>query len=685
MKRAVSSFSTPIAIAGIAYWACAVTGVREGIAAGAALAWFSLPGWVLARSSRNCAFGGLLPWCLAGLALTLGACTILGLLIGRFSPAGVFAIPVLLVALFSFVRNSSAKYCVRDHSQLPDRIGLAATALVGLALATPIWLRAGAPMEGGLSFQQFFNADFFKHVGIANSMALGSFPPTDLFGAGEPVHYYWLQHLIAGSLLAAVPQAFDPFRLVLAIGIWQTAAFGALLYLWARRLNAGPISCFLATSLALASLSMDGLAAFLLSGDWLTSMQQVNAEALDLTTALGWATYHPAASTLFRLTLYIPQHQLCALLFVAWALLVSSTQNCAASRWARLALVAVMPGTSMLLGLPCVAAAVLYATCRTLRSGLVNNSLPEVLGAVVAAAIPIATEMIVPGATVLGLANEFGNVREPSMVTRVGLLPFQWLTSIGVLLPAGLLGAFLCLRSSKASEHTWIPLAAFSTACVGYLASEILLSYSRLRIDVQLKLSFLMALSLVPLAAYAADAMRQKIHLVSAFTGSILILLGLPTLLHDLAWHRCQSQICKNDPNRSTTIPYSDWEALAWIRKNTDVAAVFQQSPQADFLAGGPDVWVPIFAARSVRASHRASNSSAKTLITEMQHLFDPEYPAAPSSFAEKYHIDYLYLSRYLEGRNFDSLRDRYGADPGLELVYRNNGADVWRYRKGSP
>jgi hypothetical protein len=258
------------------------------------------------------------------------------------------------------------------------------------------------------------------------------------------------------------------------------------------------------------------------------------------------------------------------------------------------------------------------------------------------------------------------------------MLPVHWLTSIGVLLPFGIAGAYLLARDTDERRGQWIPALAVVTACLGYVAAEVVLPFNRLRIDSELKLSFLMLLGLVPAAAHSASMVPPGRGIVVGIAAGVLIALGLPSLIHDTVWHSCRSKSCVEHAARSTTIPYADWNALQWIRHKTDVRAVFQQSPQPDFQAGGHDVWIPVFAGRAVRASRRASRFSQES-VREMARLFDPTDSTMPSRRASAHGIDYLYVSQFLDGRNFVALHARYSSDKGLKLAYAADGVEIWR------
>jgi hypothetical protein len=341
-----------------------------------------------------------------------------------------------------------------------------------------------------------------------------------------------------------------------------------------------------------------------------------------------------------------------------------------------------MPATSTLLGVPAIAAAILSQLTRTIRNRSLVDAAPETMAIPIALLLPVATEMVVPGSSALGLATT-GSGYDPALAWRLVLMPFHLFTSIGVLLPAGVAGAIMLARDSRGHNEHWIPGLTVAVACLGYIAAESLLPNNRLRLDAELKLSFLLAIGLVPAAAYVAADVTRQLPGTFAVVAAFLIALGLPSVVHDTIWHSCRGEGCTGDNTRATKIPNADWEALQWIRHSTDTRAVFQQSPQPDFLAGGYDVWIPVFAGRAIYASRRASNAPWDS-IREMRRLFEPSDTMLPSERASLHGIDYLYLSRHLEREKFDSLYSRYAADPGLELVHHNEGVGIWHVRKNA-
>src|SRR5690606_6252092 len=143
---------------------------------------------------------------------------------------------------------------------------------------------------------------------------------------------------------------------------------------------------------------------------------------------------------------------------------------------------------------------------------------------------------------------------------RLAMLPIQWLTSIGVMLPAGVLGMTMLARRNGLVHEKWLPLIATATACLGYVLSQALLEPSRLRIDAELKLSFLLAIGLVPAAAYAAAHLPRGVRRPLFIAAVPLAALGLPSVVHDTIWHSCQTPACVGEGGRSTTIPHADYE-----------------------------------------------------------------------------------------------------------------------------
>lgn len=650
-------------------------GLANSVGALVLLAWLGMPGVVYSLRSHRSATG-LAVGLASGWAASLVVAALLGSLIGHFHWSWVLGTPLFLSLLAFRVSATDAEDTSPTKPAGSDG-WLAASMLVGLAFAWPALSHVGVITETGVNFRPFFNADFFKHVGIAQGFLLGEFPPRDLFGHGGSVQYYWLQHVIPATLLALLPGQPDPFRVLGAIGGWQTVVLSTLLYLWARRFSGRGDVAFLVVLVATASLSLDGLASFLASGRWLEPANNFNMEPMDVTTSLFLTADRIHASTLYRLNLYIPQHQLCAIFIVAWFLALPDGYEMDSSRLMRAALIIAMPAASLLMGLPALGIITSGLALRWLQ----DRSLPkiELAGIAMAVVLPFLTGMISLDSSVVRLSTSPLPISTEPTWTRLLWLPVQLLTSFGVMLPLAAIGARVAWQAKGRSNPSYLaPVQGMWLGILGYAVSIVALPPTFLLIDTQLKLSFVLGIMLVPLGALAISSGWLEGKRSWRVALGVLFVLGLPSPIHDARWHSCETVECRTTAWKSTTIPTADWQALLWIREHTDRSAVFQQFPEPDFLAGGRDVWIPVVAGRQLYASRRGSHVSEAD-IAIAGRLFDPDVAGLKSGAARNLGIEYLYLSRTLQGPSFQPLVDRFSADPDMEPVFSNGDVSIWR------
>jgi hypothetical protein len=669
-----------------------------GFAAAASMAfmtvWLGAPGFaafgnkgMLTNPERTAAI------LLSGLALSLISITLAGCLFDHFSLYLAISVCPLLCILLYYLRTHKLSGSVNAHNRdwihhkeptTEETAFLWLSVLIVFALIALPLIGVGTATAGGATFRPYFNADFFKHAAITNSFLLGQLPPIDPFGATDRLHYYWLQHLFPATGLAAVNAHAQPMKILLAAGIIQTVLMTVVVFGLARRFSKHAGSAFIALTLGMASLSMDGMAAQLvhLFQPWLEVMRTINMEALDLTELYG-APYHISGSTLYRLQLYIPQHQLSATFFLAYLLLSQAYTPNPASRIVEKALLVALPASSILLGIPllAVAAAIVLLGCWRNRK---LPSLSILFTFLIALALPLATGMFEFGfANNIATSTHTGPNSSVTLLERLIWLPFQWLTTLGPLVVlAGIAWWWLRTYPGRTQESD-ILLAIIMVATMGYIAAEWLLPLGRLRIDIELKLSFLASIASIAGSAFFFAALRHSEYqkLIGRrylYALSPLFLFGLLSPTHDVIWHSCLHGGCVTAPRQAVTIPVQDLEAMEWARKNTPSTAIFQQFPEPGFLAGGRDVWVPVFAGRPVLASPRGTNTTPG-LLKQVRSLFEPAEGIDADRFAESLGIEYLYLSRALTPDSYDRNYLRFSSQPGLAKIFSNDDVSIWK------
>jgi hypothetical protein len=695
--NAKAGYSLAAIIAVLSY-STLIAGITATIAMVLATIWLGAPGFVIfghkktfSNPERSSAI------LLTGIALSLLGITLVGSLFDHFSFFLALSISPILCMLLGYFQAHGARSQEQTEDSLHSNhkgadIGeirlLWLSVLIVLALLYLPFIGVGAITEQGATFRPFFNADFFKHLAISNSFLAGHLPPIDPFGATGRLHYYWMQHLLPATALAAAPGLLEPGKVLLAAGIMQTVLMTMLLFGLARRFSGHALAAFVAVLLGIASLSMDGLAAQLLypTQPWLEVMQTINMEGLDF-SELYQIPYHVSGSTLYRLQLYIPQHQLCASFFLAYIFMEKEVrQTGAASSIAGSALLIALPATSILLGVPMLAVVAIMTLVHYLRSRT-RPPLSIFVALFIAFVLPISTGMLEFGFANNQMTGVSGVANSSGLPERLAWLPLQWLTTFGPLALLACIGWWWLQAAPERTDDADILSSMLFVSFLGYVAAEWLLQLGRLRVDAELKLSFIASIANIFGSAVFFAGMRQSEG--HRRTGRLLLfalfpffLLGMLSPIHDAVWHSCLKQACANGPGEATTIPASDLEAMDWARKNTRPDAVFQQRPEADFLAGGRDVWVPVFAGRAVLASRRGTNTTPG-LLNQTSSLFDPKGKAEVGKLARILGIDYLYLSRAIDPSNYDQDFLRFSRQSDLIKVYSNNGVSIWKVQKG--
>lgn len=684
------------AIIGILIIGTLVAGFAATISMAFMTLWLGAPGFAafgagsaLSHPARTAAV------LLSGLALSFISITLVGSLLDHFSLyLTILASPFLCIFLYYLRHKSKSRmntpnsHWAKPQAQTKEEIAfLWLSVFIILALISLPLIGVGMITEKGATFRPFFNADFFKHIAITNSFQIGHLPPVDPFGATGRLHYYWLQHLFPATGLVVFEPHVESINILLATGIIQTVLMTLVAFGLAMRFSNHAPSAFIAIIFGFASLSLDGWAAQLIYSDepWLTTIKSTNMEGLDLTRLYG-ASHHIAGSTLYRLQLYIPQHQLSASFFLAYLLLRAYAPN-PTSTVAKNALLIALPASSILLGIPLLAviAFIVFLDCWR------NRELPAFsiqFAFLVALALPLATGMFEFGfANTIATSVHASASNSVAFLERLAWMPFQWLTTFGPLIVLAAVALWWLRSYPEMKQESDTLLAIILVAAAGYITAEGLLPPGRLRLDAELKLSFVVSIASIAGSAFFFSALRHSEHkkLIGKrylYGLSPIFLVGLLSPIHDVIWHSCLPVECVATPRQAVTIPMQDLEALKWAHKNTPPTAIFQQFPEPGFLAGGRDTWVPVFAGRPVLASPRGTNTDS-AILAQVKSLFDPTEATEAGKLAQELGIQYLYLSRTLTPRIYDQQYLNFLHQPNLTRAFANNDVSIWKVGTG--
>lgn len=535
-----------------------------------------------------------------------------------------------------------------------------------IALTLPIYLQVGKQTPEALIFNSFYNADFFKHIANTQSLALHGLPPQDLFAAGNPLYYYWLQYLLPAAVLD-LDGRLEPAGVMLATIMLQMIFLLLVLYGVLREFGAGKMTASMTTIIGFCSLSFDGLAAwFTYHADDLTRIwSDINVESLDYSRLLG-APWHMAASSMLRLNLYVPQHQLAILIFLSW-LLLTLKGNPVKNAFPRWVAFLPLPGISLPVGT--IASLAMLAT--ELAVSLRKHS-----GTIVPLLAFCSAWL---GAWLFGivgdnsLADPFVDrpfTPPPEAGLGLSLVLLQTFTSHGLVAFAGLAG--LVLAYKKRNEDKARALLAIAAVTFVAMLVELAIDHPGLLLEIQLKTSFVVIPLLIIASGLTFESVRQHLqNRKPLLLLGLLFVLGLPTTIHDVYWHVSPAS------RWQVALPLADKEALQWVSRHTEKEAVFQQYPEPPFLLGGRDAWLPVFAGRGVAYAPRSPNGMAKRQDAEI--IFQPHVPSDRRATAvSSLGVKYVYLSRALQAQDYDVLTERFD-ELGWARVFANRDVSIWR------
>lgn len=559
---------------------------------------------------------------------------------------------------------------MRRFSLSPDW-SLAVLLLLQIGAVLPVYMAVGRLEENDTLFHAFFNADFFKHLSHTQAIANQGLPGADLFSAGGTLRYYWLQYLLPATALRVVPSA-DPVGALLAMQHYQNLLLTTLLYALCRSFSVGPRVAAMAVALGLVTLSLDGLGVALSSlGDaWWDVARGINVESWDLGLNLG-LDRAAAMSSLFRLYLYVPQHQLALACFVAWLVLLRTMPEF----WLRAVLLLPLPGISWMTG----GGALLVAACLEVSWAWSRRRFDALLP-LFASALGGVLFVFLSGQfnnTALGdpfIHRDFGDLLA-STTERLLLAVWSVFSSFGLLALLGFIGVVQKLADTR---EDWpprsLPSQLFVFVLLLWLAVSVTVDSPGLLIEAQLKTSFLF----IPVLVLGTGLLLLRWPFKEWLPGlraslTVVLLLGLPSMAHDIIWHLSPLE------RWIVRVPVVDRTAMHWIRQHTPAGALFQQYPEHPFLLDGRDVWLPVFAGRAVAYAPRSAHVqesgraamdlfSVQTSVAERQKL------------AVQLNLEYLYLSASLQPNEYRELAAEF-ARAGWRPIYDQHSVSVWALR----
>lgn len=163
------------------------------------------------------------------------------------------------------------------------------------------------PTRDGDAYRAYFTADFVWAMSVAGELAKGHMPPDNPFLKDEPLHYYWMSHLLSGGIYRNVRDWGVTVEQVLLIdGLAFGLVFVAFLYGLARVGGASPPFAALAVVVAFLANSYEGLDRILVLRGMHQSIDNLRVVNIDAVTR--WFYEGMPVDGLQRMLLYQPHH-----------------------------------------------------------------------------------------------------------------------------------------------------------------------------------------------------------------------------------------------------------------------------------------------------------------------------------------------------------------------------------------
>jgi hypothetical protein len=558
----------------------------------AILAWFALPGVLLARWIYGPQPGTRAAQLLAGPAWGY-AISSLGLLALWASGARHLLIlmlaPIVGAAVVIPARRLSGALALPRFT----RTDVAACAFVLLSVPLVVGLpfaHVGMDLPEGRAYRAYFTADFVWEVAVVAELAKGDMPPQNPYYLNDPLHYYWLMHLLPAAQHRAFGGTPTVDELLLVNALWSALAFAAFWYFFVRHFVERPWAAAIGCVFVLFCTSLEGIDRILVY--WSRDIPFGNLRNTNIDAITDWDYQGMRADGLHRLLLYQPQHQTGYLLGLSALLLLHQARDLARS--ALFLLIGSVLAASMFFST--VASLLLTGMCAAYagwRLLWARAWRAMALGAV-AAAVPMAAA--VAGTNLLGYVDTGGQLLtfgvNPKSMHRIVWITFL---SFGPTIIGAMAGLVLALWARTIVRFTplWFVLgfcAVFyflldlpdSPNSIGWHAAKVGLVGS------------------TPLVAYGLQEAWRRRGLVRASLLTALATLGLaglPTTVIDIynnqdVWNRARGPAFR----WTVLLTPGELEGLEWIKQGTFKSARVQVEP----VVRERDTWayIPAFAER---------------------------------------------------------------------------------------
>jgi hypothetical protein len=591
--RAILVISAPIAVV----TSLATFGpLASGLGLMLVLGWFVLPGLVLAYRMYGPMPGG---WAATWLAGPAWGYVLSSLVLLAFWAAGARSVFWLITAPIPAMLLVWPARSVASHFTMPviTRREIAAWAFVTLAVVAIVgrpFSQVGRELPEGRAYRAYFTADFVWAMAIVSEVSKGAIPPQNPYYVNDPLHYYWLVHLLPAVEHRAAPNAFTIEHLLLANALWTAVAFGGFFYFFVRHFVDRPWAAALACVGVLFCSSFEGIERLIWM--WLRSVPLGYLRTVNIDAVGNWFHQGMKIDGLHRLLLYQPQHQLGYVLGFSALLVLVQARDC--SRRGVLFFCGAFLGMSLLLssfatGVFGIMVAI-YAAIRLTQSrqwkAAIPGSLLAALPIAAAVAISVALEYVDP---VNGGKPPLDFGLNPVAATSVATSMFLNFGPVAIVAGAGLAIGW---RHDKLRRVVPLSIALIVSLLFYFFVDVPDVQF----VYVGFHVGKLIFIALAPLCGIALQEMWSRpgwVRWCGTGLAALIALAALPTVIIDLYNTQDISNRRMGPGFRWTVIlGREELEGLDWIKRETPQAARVQVEPDVR----RRDTWayVPAFAER---------------------------------------------------------------------------------------
>jgi hypothetical protein len=507
-------------------------------------------------------------------------------------------------------------------------------AIVGLPFA-----HVAEPVPEGRAYRAYFTADMIWRMAVVAEVSKGNVPPRNPFLRGEPLHYYWLPHLLTAAQYRHVSRQISMEQVLLVNSVALGLAFVVFLFGFVRQWVESPVAAAAGSLGALVFTSFEGferLVVFWHEGVRLSAVTDLNIDAVTR-----WFYQSLPIDGLQRLLWYQPHHSTGYALGLSALMVLFQCRGRLTPQI--LAFCGCLLGATLLFStFAAIMLTMMVAVTAAILLAVERRWVALVLGAV-AGAIPLALAVMV------ARSLRYVDLSGPSLV-RVLVNPMAvrnvWISlllSFGPMLILGVAGGVLVVRRRRAAPFLGIG-AIILVSFVFYFFVDV---RDHQYVYVGWRAGHFLFIAFAVLVAYALQELWRvggRTRAVTVAATAVLALLALPTFAID--FYNTQDITNKNpaDPYSWTLVlTHDEVAALAWIRGSTPPDAVVQFEPHAREGRRWADV--PAFAERRLSAGLPISMvplTKYEAASRKVMELYQERDPDAAFTRAAHLGIDYL-------------------------------------------